>query len=241
MIYNNDMYEDDMTYDMAYDDMTNEDMNYDEEDDNTSSCAVRPSALQMAINYRLEKERKEQKLKEIELEEKKNREETEQFKKVVSSRLNWLNNNISTSVVNNKKHNDAEYPDLLSSLQKKQDDDSWTQVKVKTKKQTLEKEKLPENTNIKSKMCNKGVECKRGSKCDFAHTRYELKPLDCFYDNCKNVRCVKEGKYINKYGKCERLHKGETMVSYYIRNNLRENMTIDDMNKAYEEYENNSR
>ena len=234
------MYEEDM---MPYEDMTYEDMNYDdEEDDNNSSCVVRPSALQMAMNYRLEKERKEQKLKEIELEEMKNKEDTEQFKKVVSSRLNWLNSNNNRNVVdNNKKHDDAEYPDLLSSLQIKQDDDSWTQVKVKTKKQVSEKEKQPENTNIKSKMCNKGVECKRGSKCDFAHTRYELKPLECFYENCKNVRHVKDGKYINKYGKCERLHKGETMVSYYIRNNLRENMTIDDMNKAYEEYENNSR
>ena len=240
MIYNNDMYdEEDMIY--VNDDM-NYDMNYDDdEDDNDSSCVVRPSALQMAINYRIEKERKEQKLKEIELEEKKNREETEQFKKVVSSRLNWLNNNISTSVVNNKKHNDAEYPDLLSSLQKKQDDDSWTQVKVKTKKQASDIEKQPENTNIKSKMCNKGAECKRGSKCDFAHNRYELKPLECFYDNCKNVRLVKDGKYINKYGKCERLHKGETMTSFYVRNNLRDNMTIDEMNKLYEEFEENSK
>ena len=238
MMHGFDMYENDMN--MFEDDMNmnEDDMSYGYDDDeNMAFVTRRLTPLQLAINYRKEIEKKQKESRESKIIEEKNKEEIEEFKKVIGQRLTWGKTFVQTPVASK----DDEYPDLLSSVQKNQEPkDNW--VEVKQKNRAKKDKEIVVNSNICSKMCNNGSKCMRGGKCNFAHTRYELKPLECSFAECKNVILIKEGKYINRNRcKCERLHIGETMVSYYIRNNLRDNVSKEDMIKAYEEFESNSK
>lgn len=56
---------------------------------------------------------------------------------------------------------------------------------LKTQKQTRTQFPLYYRTN----MCRNGLKCKRGERCDFAHTKQELRPVCCQTENCENDSC----------------------------------------------------
>jgi hypothetical protein len=71
----------------------------------------------------------------------------------------------------------------------------------------------------KTKMCNYGIKCSRGTSCRFAHSKSELTVRNCvFGDCCKFIQNIK-GKIENKTGGkvCEYKHSIENIECYYQR------------------------
>ena len=88
---------------------------------------------------------------------------------------------------------------------------------VEIAKVEIKEEKKPEVKKIlnKTQMCTSvvnNVSCRHGSKCRFAHDKYEL--TCSFGENCRNIKKNNE-KYVNAQDSnyCCRLHPGETIDS----------------------------
>jgi hypothetical protein len=88
---------------------------------------------------------------------------------------------------------------------------------VEIVKVEIKEEKKPEVKKIlnKTQMCTSvvnNVSCRHGSKCRFAHDKYEL--TCSFGENCRNIE-KKNERYINSQDSnyCCRLHPGETIDS----------------------------
>ena len=71
---------------------------------------------------------------------------------------------------------------------------------------------------------NKGIKCRHGDKCRFAHDKKELVIKACLHgDNCRNITVNKNGIYFNnkKENKiCQYKHKFETEENCRNRNSL---------------------
>jgi hypothetical protein len=62
--------------------------------------------------------------------------------------------------------------------------------------QTIQKQQTPKKSQrtqfplyYRTNMCRNGSKCKRGERCDFAHSKSELKPVCCQEENCENDDC----------------------------------------------------
>ena len=75
-----------------------------------------------------------------------------------------------------------------------------------------------------TKMCesvNKGINCRHGSSCRFAHSKDQLIISNCFFgDDCKNIKLTGESGYINiTKNICPFKHPNETLNEFYTRTN----------------------
>ena len=75
----------------------------------------------------------------------------------------------------------------------------------------------------RTKMCmsvTKGVPCRHGDRCRFAHSQEELQIAKCFFGcNCRFVRQTNQGWWVNAGGdkKCTFIHEGESKENYVKR------------------------
>ena len=75
----------------------------------------------------------------------------------------------------------------------------------------------------RTKMClsvTKGVPCRHGDRCRFAHSQEELQVAKCFFGcNCRFVRQTNQGWWMNAGGdkKCTFIHQGESKENYVKR------------------------
>ena len=75
----------------------------------------------------------------------------------------------------------------------------------------------------RTKMCMsvaKGVPCRHGDRCRFAHSQEELQVAKCFFGcNCRFVRQTNQGWWVNAGGdkKCTFIHEGEDKENYVKR------------------------
>ena len=79
-----------------------------------------------------------------------------------------------------------------------------------TDKKEKEKEKKYEGPRQNyTRFCNLGKECKRGTRCIWAHTLKQLNPIICKWD-LSEEGCL-------RFAKCFFKHKGETLIQYVKR------------------------
>ena len=151
--------------------------------------------------------------------------EVEKFKEKVSPFLKWAN--ISSTAVASIDHDDSKFPKLGQKIDK-----SW--VEVKTKKKIIKKEEKGMG-NTRTKMCSY-AKCPHGVNCRFAHSIKELNILNCMFDDCKLVRMVDNDKYVNthKNKRCERRHKNESDVNFFIRTGIKDPITEEEIKVAYD-------
>ena len=160
-----------------------------------------------------------------------------------------LSNDISVS-----KEKPKEKPGNIFMLLSENENENETQpqnVKIQTKTKSSfnkeeiietewnyskRKEKTKNNTSQDSKpnytkMCNfiiKGIECKHGKNCKFAHNFNELKLQDCKFGNSCKFIYNKNGKIMNKNSDeriCMRIHNNESREDYLIRTKLQIQLT----------------
>jgi len=76
-----------------------------------------------------------------------------------------------------------------------------------------------ERTLEKTKLCTYGENCKRGSKCRFAHSKEELIVSNCVFGNsCRFVKKEQNGlSNISKTKICLHKHQDESMDNFYER------------------------
>lgn len=89
----------------------------------------------------------------------------------------------------------------------------------------LKDKKKIERTLEKTKLCTYGENCKRGSKCRFAHTKDELIVSNCVFGNsCRFIK--KEQNIISNISKtkiCQHKHPDESMDNFYERIQINKN------------------
>jgi hypothetical protein len=112
---------------------------------------------------------------------------------------------------------------------KKESDDGWITVTIKTKIKPSEDDSKPvENlpkTKKRTQVCRsviQNIKCPYGEKCNYAHTKKELNITKCgFGMDCKLIKIESE-KYmnINKKKVCCYIHPSESVSEFYSRNNL---------------------
>ena len=162
--------------------------------------------------------------------------EKAEYKSVVAPLLNWVK--IQQPIATNfteKENND--FPSL--NVKNIKEDDSWISVKTTNKKQDNQPQQHFKS-NIKSKLCGsitQNKHCPHGDKCTFAHSRNELNIFDCPFDNCKFVKFYNNiYQNTHKYYKCEKKHKNETDINYFLRTGINDPVTEKEMQETYDEF-----
>tara|TARA_Y100000996_G_C22483295_1_gene627121 strand:- start:119 stop:880 length:762 start_codon:yes stop_codon:yes gene_type:complete len=139
-------------------------------------------------------------------------------KTMIKSKKRKKSNKKKTEV---KKKNEVKKKKTKKQLmieQKEKYKRDYLEKKIKNKKQAEEARKSAKKSNRersevfedlknkqkmilhhkKTKMCKHGVKCKRKDTCHFAHSKSELKIVECkFGRNCKRIKC----KYNHKDGR----------------------------------------
>lgn len=80
----------------------------------------------------------------------------------------------------------------------------------------------------KTKLCSYGNQCKRGSKCRFAHSKEELVINNCVFGNsCKFIKKEDDRfRNISKTKICTHKHPGENMNNFRERININNTFVI---------------
>ena len=211
MLKNYDMYPDMFTDDMFTDDMSGDDRyDYSSDEEENKKVSFPPVKEKVKTNEEIENE-----LKEI-----------EEFKKKVSPFLNWVR---VSSTVSESSFNDNKFPKLGEKVDK-----SWVEVKQKKKTKKEETSVKKDVGNTRTKMCSY-TKCPHGVKCRFAHSTKELNILECMFDGCKLVRSVGDDKYVNTHRnkRCDRRHKNESDVNFFIRTGIKDLITDEEIKDAY--------
>ena len=188
----------------------------------------------ISIRQNHEKRLMDEKIKKENMEKEKI--EKAEYKSAVAPLLNWVK--IQQCVAPNfteKENND--FPSL--NIKNIKEDDSWISVKAPNKKQDIQSQQHFKS-NIKSKLCGsimQNKQCPHGNKCTFAHSRNELNIFDCQFDNCKFVKFYNNSYHnTHKYYKCEKKHKNETDINYFLRNGINDPVTEKEMQETYDEF-----
>ena len=231
MYYDNAFYD---NFDNVYDNEIND--VYDNESVVNFNTLRKSNMINRAILFRqnIEKRVNEEKKKKENMEKEKI--EKMEFKTVVSPMLNWVKNphhhtqpDVSFS---------SDFPSLSATSFTKNDSFNW--IHVKQKEKIIQKS---ENLYEKTKICTlikEGRGCPRKDKCTYAHSRSELKIVNCPYDYCKFVR-IYNSKYQNthKHYVCDRRHRNETDANFFFRTKIYDPVTEKEMQDAYDEFEYN--
>jgi len=203
----------DMTEDYVYNNMSSDHEEYDDSDMSSSDEEEKKVVLSVKKKIKTQKDI-ENELKEV-----------EKFKEKVSPFLKWATIS-SVSVVPSIDYDDNKFPKLGQKIDK-----SW--VEVKNKKKIIKREDK-DIGNTRTKMCSY-TKCPHGVNCRFAHSIKELNILECMFNDCKLVRMVGNDKYVNthKNKRCERRHKNESDVNFFIRTGIKDPITEEEIKDAY--------